>query len=85
MEFEFVIVHHAGIFHQAADAPFHLQTAYRCAEPMHDDMTIQYMVHYDNEPCLVDPDADSYFEVKVDDFLRGLTGHSEGCKTTLTR
>lgn len=32
-------------------------------------MSIQCMVHYDNEPCLVDLDADAYFDLQGDDLF----------------
>lgn len=67
MKFEFDMLHSAGITHQAADALTRLPTAHWCTEPIDEDIRTQWLAYYDNDPCLVDPIADTYFELEEDD------------------
>lgn len=76
-ESEFGYVHPAGIYHQAVDALFRLPTTNGCAEPIDEDKTIQCIFNYDNETCLVDPDADAYFKLEVADLFKVLPVTSE--------
>lgn len=64
MELEMNIVHGAGIVHLTADALSCLPTMNGSAEHIEDDILIKCLVHNGYEPCLVDPDAESYFHWK---------------------
>lgn len=43
-----------------------------CTEAIDDDIRIQCIVHYDNDLCFVDPDADANFEMEGDDLYEVL-------------
>lgn len=72
MDFEFDIVHGAGTVHQAAAALSRLPTTYGCVEPITDDILLKCIVHYDNEPFLVDPVVDAYSELEEGELFKGL-------------
>lgn len=64
MELELDIFHHAGINLQEADALFRFPTVNGYAEPIGIEVVIEFVLHDDNKLCLVDPEADAYFELK---------------------
>lgn len=61
MEVDLVNVHRAGIVHQAAKSLSSLPTICECEKFINDEISIQCIVNYENEPCLHDPDANVYF------------------------
>lgn len=78
-------MHSAGIAQQAADMLSPLPTTNGFAECIEDDIPTQCVDHFDNAPCLVDPDADAYFEPEVNDLFSGLSGHLGECSLNFHR
>lgn len=48
--------------------------------PFADDIPIQYKVNYDKDQCLVDGDADAYFELQEDELFKVLPVITEDAK-----
>lgn len=66
---EFEVVERAGIVHQVAGKIPRLCTTNGCEKSVHDEITVQCTVSYDDELFLIDLNVDAYFELENGFFL----------------
>lgn len=80
IEIEIDILHRSGICHKTADALFRLQSSDGCRNYFDDDTRIQGIEHYVNEPRLVNPGANVYFEWGRNYCFEALPMSQKDCK-----
>lgn len=85
VEFPLVILHRAFMLHQAADALIRLSATNGFGESFNDDIPIQCILHFDQEPFLVDPDTNAYFTLEEDELFEVLSVTPEEAQVRFIR